>query len=1130
MAPLQLYFLGPLGIRSGDRELLKPPTLKSQSLLAYLALHRDRSHSRGHLVGLFWGEQPEAKARRSLSTALWHIRRCLPDPSILLSDSNTVQFDPQSDLWLDVEAFDVQVSRHDPVSLQSAAALYRGDFLDGFFDDWILSERYRLEALFLEALALLMVAQELAGEYQSALGTALRLLSRDPLQEDAHRLAMRAYCQLGQRKAALDQYARCREILLDELGVEPAVESTALYQAILEGRFKVGPPSELLPLQTPKVEPVGRSPLDVIVPVRLVGRDRELVLLDECWQETRKGCGRVVLISGEGGVGKTRLVEEFANRLRWQGAQVLWGRCYEFERTLPYQPFAEALQRALLTLNDGALKVFPGWALDEVARLVPEVLERPASGETRPTLRQGGKGRPGLELSIAPGSDPEQARLFQAVTRLLAELSSGGPLLLVLEDLHWASESTLGLLHHLAHHLSDHPVLIVGTFRPEATGLQHPLPDLKRGLSREALAQPLHLARLSPQAVETMIVEMSGAGQGVMPLAKRFYQETEGNPFFLMEIVKALFETQVLRLEEGVWHGDFARICQSQLPLPASLSDAIQARARRLGQDTQDALCLAAVLGREFNFDLLNAVWGKGEEAVLEALDDLLRRRLVEECSDRSDNDFAFTHHKIQEVIYQGLQRHRRTHLHARVGAAMEAIYAAELETRAGELAHHFEQACPLNRSLCSKAISYLLQAGQHAVRQSANLEAISYFRRGLDILHSLPESQQGIRQEIDLQIALALPTTVLHGYASRQAKGVYDRARNLCQKLGETPALFTTLVGLARYYGVGGDTETSLELAGQMLAIAQKSQDTDLLLEAYREMGGNLFSLGRLKEARAFWERGFALYDPAQHENHAYRFGHDPVVTCLGYLSWTLWLLGYPEQAQVCSQHLNELQLSMTHPSSRAYACCLLATQACMRHDAQATRDHAQTAIQLGQVHGLPSWTAWATALWGWAISEQGQAAEGLACLNDGTAAFQARGFKHLVPFFLALQAEACLKVQLWIQAMESISAALVIAQAGEDRFWLAELNRLQGELLRCQGEDSEAVEKHYYQAMGAAHQQEARMLELRAAMSLTRLWCDQGRPKAARQVLEEVFDQFTEGFESCDLKAANALLKELL
>ena len=841
MSILQLYFLGALDIRYDNQPLPKPPTLKSQSLLAYLILHRHRPQPRDRLVGLFWGDRPERKARRSLSTALWHIRRCLPDEIPILSDPHTAQFDPQSDLWLDVDEFESHISHHDIGSLQSAVALYRGDFLDGFYDDWIINERYRLETLFLDALARLMVGHEATGEQQAALSTALRLLGRDPLREDAHRATMRAYCHLGQRNAALEQYYRCREIVLEELGAEPMAETTELYQAILEGRFKVGPLPEILAVEMPAIGPAGRSPLDVIAPVKLVGREQEMAFLHQCWQGAQAGRGGLALISGEAGVGKTRLVEEFANRLRWQGIRVLWGRCYEFERALPYQPIAEALRTVVPALASDELADFPAWTLREVARLVPEVLER----------------RPGLEVTPAIRSDQERARLFDGVARFLAELCPHGALLVVLEDLHWASQSTLQLIHYLARHLADHRVLMAGTFRPEAISLQHPLLDLRRQLTREGLAKPLRLSRLSPEVVEAMVVEMSGAGKAVMPLAKRLYQETEGNPFFLMEIVKTLFDTGVIHLEGGAWRGDFVRISEVTLPLPAAVSEAIQARANRLEENAQDALRLAAVLGREFDFELLNAVWERGEETTLEALDDLLRHRLIDEGTGAMGRDYAFTHHKIQEVVYAGMSRRRRQHAHARAGAAIETLYGPEVEALASELAFHFEQGRQLDKTLTKKAIMYLLQAGEQAAAAFANAEAVAYLSRALELT---PRTDHAERYAF-----LLAREKVYDLQGEREAQG-RDLAAlgQLAEALDSGERRAEVALRQAYYASATGDYPAAIAAAKQAIALAQEAGVLESEATGYVRWGVALMQQGDYAAARVQLEEALRLAQAA--------------------------------------------------------------------------------------------------------------------------------------------------------------------------------------------------------------------------------------------------------------------------
>jgi oligopeptide transport system substrate-binding protein len=323
---------------------------------------------------------------------------------------------------------------------------------------------------------------------------------------------------------------------------------------------------------------------------------------------------------------------------------------------------------------------------------------------------------------------------------------------------------------------------MIGTLRLEAVRRRHPLQALRQQLSREGLCQPLRLSRLSPADVEAMVLEMSGAGEAVVPLAGRLYQETEGNPFFLIEIVKALFEMGTVRLEEGAWRGDFAQISEGELPLPAGVSEAIQARVRGLNDKTQEALHLAAVLGREFDFDLLDTVWGRGEGATLEALDDLLRHRLIDEGSGAMGRDYAFTHHKIQEVVYAAMPSRRRGHAHARVGVAMEGLYGPQAEALAGELAFHFEQGRELDRALTEKAITYLLQAGDRARGLYAHQEAIDYYQRALAIL----KEQGGAGRERAARTLMKLGLTYHNAFEFRRARQAYDEGFALWQQARE--------------------------------------------------------------------------------------------------------------------------------------------------------------------------------------------------------------------------------------------------------------------------------------------------------------------------------------------------------
>ena len=341
---------------------------------------------------------------------------------------------------------------------------------------------------------------------------------------------------------------------------------------------------------------------------------------------------------------------------------------------MPYQPVTEVLRSLPPAVAAAVSATLPEWVIAQVSRLAPEIFGQEPALSGTDTAPQGMQGE-------------AQERLFEGVSQFLAQLAGQAPLLLVLEDLHWATDSTLQLLHYLARAVVAQPMLIVGTLRPEAIPPAHPLATLGRRLERDGLARRLHLPRLSAAAVASLIDRMSGDGSAIGPLAERLYRETEGNPFYLIETVKALFEQGAIRVEAGAWRADYAALGRGRLPLPASVSETIAARVGRLSDEGPGRCAVAAVAGREFDFDLLREAWGKGEEATLAALDDLLRQRLVTEAVGTAGSDYAFTHHKIQEVVYEGLPRHRRLYLHGQVGLALERSLRAKRRDRGAGLA-----------------------------------------------------------------------------------------------------------------------------------------------------------------------------------------------------------------------------------------------------------------------------------------------------------------------------------------------------------------------------------------------------------------------------------------------------------
>ncbi len=821
---------------SKPRPLQKPPTAKSQSLLACLIVNRARPLPRERLTGMFWGDRPDRRARRSLSTALWHLRRGFPDHDPLQANARTVRF-TYPHLWVDTETFETAAMQSGLQNLETALTLYQGAFLDGFYDDWIIEERYRLEEIYHHTLARLMRLYATRTRPAAALATAQRLLHTDPLREDAHRTAMRAHCQLGQRNAALEQYHACRQIIQQELGVEPMPETVALFRDIQQGRIEIGSPQPESAPPNISPTPTGHHPLDAAIPPRLVGRTPDMAQLSDKWTrvlqkcsgQTRSRQGSLLFVRGEAGVGKTCLLETFAGQVGAGGSRVLWGRCYEFERLLPYQPLTEALRPLAADLTPDDWRALPAWVTALLARLLPEV------GESAPIHGQ------------------DASRLFEAVTRFLAAFTDRWPILLVLEDLHWASDSTLQLIHYLARRLENTSLLIIGTYRPEEVGRKHPLTAFQRQTRTHTLA----LARLSSEAVSDWVAEMSGLGDAARPLGARLFHETEGNPFFLVEIVKTLFETGVLRLEAGIWQGAFTRLVDGDIPLPDGVSAAVEARVARLGEDVRDALRAAAVLGREFDFDLFAAAFGRGTEPALEAVDVLLRRRLIAEGTGDLGRDYTFTHHKIQEVIYTALPRRKRQHLHGRAGAAMEGLYAPDLDDLAPELAHHFDHARRLDRALTPQAAAYLRLAGEGASARFAHPEAADYFTRALALTPNTAHHEQ-----YDL---LAAREKIFDVTGARESQSADLTAlAALAQTLGDTPRQVETALRQARYHYVTGDYPAAISTAQTAIHLAEAGPLIHLRAEGHFRWAESLWAHSDFGAARGRFEQARTLAQSA--------------------------------------------------------------------------------------------------------------------------------------------------------------------------------------------------------------------------------------------------------------------------
>ncbi len=717
---------------------------KAQALFYYLVSNR-QPHSREKLATLFWGETSERQAKGSLRNTLYELRRNLapdgkPARKYVSIEGNTLCFAPEADYWLDTEEFErllaakVSSEQLKMDNWGKAVGLYRGDFLEGFFiknayefEDWSFFERQRLQRRYLEALTELSDYYGSRGEYEKAIAYAIQILGRDNLQENIHRQLMRLYYLAGNRSAALRQYEICKDIIERELGVAPLAETTTLYEQILRQELVEAQPREVeVPPREPGIEiqwrprpsPLRPWPKPEYLSSNLVGRDKEYAQLIHHLEAASQGRGKLVIIDGEVGIGKTRLAQELLDRAV-PDFHLLIGRCYESEMTLPYQPLVEALRGYLPTLDISGLQISSLW-LREVSKLVPELSEV----------------LPDLPNNVPLNGETERSRLFEGVVRFLVALSRQRPLILFFDDLHWADQATLALLQYLARHVTVERILLVGAYRTE--DLTGQLANMMRSLKQDGLLARISLRRLTLEEVTILIREMAGMESGGEKFSRRLYRDTEGNPFFIFEVVRSLFEEGILYRDEHGWSTDLKDFATNyaQISIPPSMRDVIQARLNRLEEVSHQVLETAAVFRQQFYFATVQRACDKNADESLDAFDKLLRAQLIKEIEvGIKGSSYDFSHAKIREVTYQQMSGARRQQVHRRVGEALEAEYPHRLDEVVSQLAYHFTAGGDRE-----KALKYTARAGDRARELYANEEAIAYYQRALRLAESKEE------------------------------------------------------------------------------------------------------------------------------------------------------------------------------------------------------------------------------------------------------------------------------------------------------------------------------------------------------------------------------------------------------
>lgn len=844
---------------------------------------------------------------------------------------------------------------------------------------------------------------------------------------------------------------------------------------------------------------------------RFIGRTRELAQLQHAFSLALAGHGQIVGVVGEPGVGKSRLFHEFKLRAP-RACLVLETFSVSHGKAYPYLPLIELLKSyCQITAQDDERR--------RIEKITGKVLtlDRALEDCLPYLLHLSGAAEPSLALAQM---DPQirRQRTFEALKRLLVRESLNQPIELIVEDLQWLDRETEAFLGFLAESVGNARILLLVNYRPE---YQH-------DWSNRCYYTQLRLDPLGEAEARELLRALLGEAAGLPALEQLILDQTEGNPFFIEEVVQTLIEEQVLRGECG--HYRLEQI-PSALHIPTTVKGVLAARIDRLGPAEKALLQTMAVIGKAFPWSLLVRVVEQPEDVLMSSLKRLQAGEFIYEQPAFPEVEYSFKHALTQEVSYGSLLNERRRAIHERTAQAIEALFGAQLEEHCNELAHHFSRSGNV-----PKAVEYLHCAGRQAVQRSADAEAIAHLTTALALLKTQPDAPERARQELAIQITLGPALMANKGPAAPEVEATYTRASMLSRQLGETIELFPALLGLRTCYTAHGELLTARELDEQLLILARKAQDPALLVQAHRVLGTSLLYLGELEPARAQLEQALALYDPGQHYSSGFFHGGEPGVLGLAFLALDLWLLGYPDQALARSQDALALAQTLSHPPASATALVYATELRLLRREAQQTRELVEAILALATEHGFPFWLTWGTILSGWALAEQGRAADGIARMQQGMSAFRATGAELWRTHFLALLAEAYARAGRAEAGLKTLAEALAVVERTQERVFEAELHRLKGELTLLQASREGAgaggrndAEACFLQAIAIARRQGARSLELRAAMALSRLWRQQGKPAEARQMLAESYGWFTEGFDTADLKEARALFAEL-
>jgi predicted ATPase len=920
---------------------------------------------------------------------------------------------------------------------------------------------------------------------------------------------MRLFALNNDRASALHVYHTCVTTLQREMGVDPDPETREAYEQLM----LAAPPT------IPSTQPFAHQPLPAATAM-LIGRAREWEQLYEVWQRATEGGPHFVLVTGEAGVGKSRLAEDFLQWASQQGAVTAKTRSYAAEGQLSLAPVTELLRSEGLR---APLRQLDEIWLTELVRLLPElVAEHPALPHYEPVTEYG-----------------QRQRFFEALARAI--LVTPQPLALLLDDLQWCDQETLAWLHFLLRFDPVSRLLVIGCAREEELPSSHPLQTFLLHLRNSVPVIEIPLEPLD--AAETAkLASIVAKREFEIDEGLHLYRETGGYPLFVVEMVRASLSiptdnaadaaTLHVSQSERKYLGrvsavpsEVDRLHRQALrdgapTLPPRVHAVLVGRLLHLSVSARWFVELAATIGRSFTLDLLSTAGHTDSENAVRALDELWHKRIVREHDATS---YDFTHDKLREVAYAEISAPQRRMLHRRVAGALEAIYTEDLDAVSGQLAAHYERA-----GMIEQALSYYQRAAVVAQRVYANEDAISLLSRSMELLDLLPAGAKRDKQELSLLLALAPLYRVTKGWATPELEHVLDRALALCDTVGDDAQRAETFYGLQSVYVVQARLERVLMLTDELQNLYQRT------LGAAPPFAGTMFAgaqlhLGRITDANAHFAEIIAAHDPDQILHVQESQGSNYAALARAWQAHALWCLGYPQQALDRGLDAVKMVQDLDQPFNQALASAYLALLQQLCAEEAVAREQAEYSLALTSKYQAPYYRAWAAILVSYALALEHPDEERIGCMRDSITAFKASSARLRLPYYLSLLAQVYGKAGRAEEGLVTIDEALTEALAHSERWWDAELHRLRGKFLLIHGADTYDIEAAFLRAISIAQSQQARSLELRATMSLARLWIAQHRTDDAKRLLKDVYDWFTEGFETPDLQAARLLLAQL-